>query len=411
MKKIWAIAKKDLDKVFKFPGTLFTTVFLPGLIFFLVYTSISVIINRQIDKEQDKEKIVYVYEAPTGFTEFQTYASQNELLDTSLTFVYSDYEYTRAELEAKMKDDEHYIIIVFDEDFYNKAVAVTNETPAEDLPNVKILYNDQNEFLAPTAQALYYFMAAYKNFLVNQELSSVGKTTEIFTYQMESILDEVTQNTMIFAMMLPMMLMIIIFSGTLGIGVDAIAGEKERGTLASLLMMPVRREQIIIGKMLSTSILSLLVAASSFIGMLSSTLVGGENMFGIDLTAELGYGFSDYMMLLLILIVIAFTVSILVLICSTLGKNPQQAASYAMPLYIVCIMLGIAASSTDLGLGFGKYFVPIFNLNVLLSDLISFKLTVGNGLATVGSSIVFIGVIVMLLVRAFRSERILFDKQ
>ncbi|HQB80125.1 MAG TPA: hypothetical protein PLB23_02590, partial [Bacilli bacterium] len=118
MKKIWAIAKKDLDKVFKFPGTLFTTVFLPGLIFFLVYTSISVIINRQIDKEQDKEKIVYVYEAPTGFTEFQTYASQNELLDTSLTFVYSDYEYTRAELEAKMKDDEHYIIIVFDEDFY-----------------------------------------------------------------------------------------------------------------------------------------------------------------------------------------------------------------------------------------------------------------------------------------------------
>ena len=189
MKKMWAIAKKDLDKVFKFPGTLFTTVLLPGLIFFLVYTSISVIINRQIDKEQEKEKIVYVYEAPTGFIEFQTHASQNKLLDSSLTFVYSDYEYTRTELEAKMKDDEHYIIIVFDEDFYNKAVAVTNETPAEDLPNVKILYNDQNEFLGPTAQALYYFMAAYKNFVVNQELSSVGKTTEIFTYKMESILD------------------------------------------------------------------------------------------------------------------------------------------------------------------------------------------------------------------------------
>ncbi|HNZ74000.1 MAG TPA: hypothetical protein PKH00_01150, partial [Bacilli bacterium] len=118
MKKMWAIAKKDLDKVFKFPGTLFTTVLLPGLIFFLVYTSISVIINRQIDKEQEKEKIVYVYEAPTGFIEFQTYASQNKLLDSSLTFVYSDYEYTRTELEAKMKDDEHYIIIVFDEDFY-----------------------------------------------------------------------------------------------------------------------------------------------------------------------------------------------------------------------------------------------------------------------------------------------------
>ncbi|HHU20931.1 MAG TPA: ABC transporter permease [Acholeplasma sp.] len=410
MKKTWAIAKKDLDKVLKFPGTLFTTILLPGLIFFLVYTTISVIINRQIDKEQEKEKIVYVYDAPAGFEEFQVSGSQNKVLDSTVKFVYSDYEYTRPELEAKMKEDEHYIMIVFDQGFYEKATAVTNETAPEDLPNVKILYNNQNEFLTPTAQSLYYFIAAYKNFLVNQELGSVGKTTEIFTYQMESILDEVSQNIMVLAMMLPMMLMIIIFSGTLGIGVDAIAGEKERGTLASLLMMPVRREQIIIGKTLSTSILSLLVAASSFIGMLASTLVGGENMFGIDLTAELGYGFGDYMMLLLILIVIAFTVSILVLICSTLGKNPQQASGYAMPLYIVCIMLGVASSTTDLGLGFGKYFVPIFNLNVLLSDLISFKLTVGGVLATVGSSIVFIGIIVMLLVRAFRSERIIFDK-
>ena len=50
MKKMWAIAKKDLDKVFKFPGTLFTTVLLPGLIFFLVYTSIQKILKIYVKK-------------------------------------------------------------------------------------------------------------------------------------------------------------------------------------------------------------------------------------------------------------------------------------------------------------------------------------------------------------------------
>jgi sodium transport system permease protein len=67
-----------------------------------------------------------------------------------------------------------------------------------------------------------------------------------------------------------MLIIMFLFSGAMSIGPDSIAGEKERGTIATLLVTPVKRSEIAIGKVMSLSIISLFSATSSFIGIMLS---------------------------------------------------------------------------------------------------------------------------------------------
>ena len=59
-------------------------------------------------------------------------------------------------------------------------------------------------------------------------------------------------------------------SSSLGIGADVIAGEKERGTLSTLLMAPITKTEIIVGKILATTIITLLSSVGSFLGIAAS---------------------------------------------------------------------------------------------------------------------------------------------
>ena len=49
-----------------------------------------------------------------------------------------------------------------------------------------------------------------------------------------------------------------LFQGAMGLGVDTITGEKERGTIASMLLSPIKRSQIVFGKLISLGILTAL---------------------------------------------------------------------------------------------------------------------------------------------------------
>ena len=57
-------------------------------------------------------------------------------------------------------------------------------------------------------------------------------------------------------MMLPYFITILLFAGAMGIGTDMIAGEKERGTMASLLVTPVKRKSIVLGKVFALMTIS-----------------------------------------------------------------------------------------------------------------------------------------------------------
>ena len=79
-------------------------------------------------------------------------------------------------------------------------------------------------------------------------------------------------------MILPMILMTMMYASCMSFAVESIAGEKERGTIASMLITPTPRNQIITGKILALSIMALLGGLSTFLGtMLSMPKIANQS--------------------------------------------------------------------------------------------------------------------------------------
>src|SRR5690554_8033770 len=97
--------------------------------------------------------------------------------------------------------------------------------------------------------------------------------------------------------MLPFLLVIFLFSGVMQVSIESIAGEKERGTIATILTTPIKRSELAIGKIVSLSLIALVSAFSSFLGLILSI---PKLMGSMDLELQI-YGFGEYSLLFLVL--------------------------------------------------------------------------------------------------------------
>ena len=90
-----------------------------------------------------------------------------------------------------------------------------------------------------------------------------------------------------FSMMMPLLLMMFLYSGCMSVAPESIAGEKERGTIATLLVTPMKRSSLALGKVFSLSIIALLAGCSSFIGTFAALpkMMGGE-LTGVDSSSD-----------------------------------------------------------------------------------------------------------------------------
>ena len=74
---------------------------------------------------------------------------------------------------------------------------------------------------------------------------------------------------MLFSMLMPLLLIILMFSSCMAMTAESIAGEKERGTIATLLITPIKRSELALGKIAALSVMSLLGGLCSFVGVLT----------------------------------------------------------------------------------------------------------------------------------------------
>lgn len=120
---------------------------------------------------------------------------------------------------------------------------------------------------------------------------------------------------------------------------DSIAGEKERGTMATLLVTPIKREQLAIGKILGLSIIVVLGGISSFIGAMLSLPFLSIGQDEIDTSV---YSINDYLELFIIVISTVLIMISLTAIVSVLARSIKEASSSMAPLTILVALVGIS---------------------------------------------------------------------
>ncbi len=183
---------------------------------------------------------------------------------------------------------------------------------------------------------------------------------------------------------LPYILITMVLTGGLSAALDSSAGERERKTLESLLLTPTRRSQILLGKILAVSCISLVAAVAAIGSMLIA--LSQIRLFGGGGSGHIGLGPLAAIVMVWLAVLLAGSFSSLTLALGTLAKNFRQGQAYATPLYFITIFpASIILFIPDFNPSLAYYLIPILNAVLVLRDAIVHN-TVSWGALTVTSA-------------------------
>jgi sodium transport system permease protein len=215
---------------------------------------------------------------------------------------------------------------------------------------------------------------------------------------------------------IPYLFLILAFTGAMYPAMDLTAGEKERGTMETLLCSPVARSEIVLGKFLMILTASLGTVACSFISMTTTVVVGGQyfldragggrptgniaRLLTLDPAGLLGVVAMILPMVVLFAAVL-FTISLF-------AKSFKEAQSYVSPLMIVILLPAMMALMPGIDLNARLALIPILNVSLASKELVSGVWHWSYLALIFGSTCVYAGVALFAAVKMFNRESVMF---
>lgn len=391
MKNILTIIKKELRRVFTDRRMLITLI-LPGLLIYIIYSFLGDGMMSSFLPNSDYEYLVYVMNQPEEFESFATTDSLKITLKTP-------GDLSLEEIKEQIKKQEADLLIIYEENFLEK-VNQYEISSGMAAPQIEMYYNS-----ASTESSMIY---SYYTEILNRYEESISNKFDInFDQNIQFDLATVEDiSVSIIKMLFPFLIIIFLFTGCMAIAPESIAGEKDRGTIATLLVTPIRRSQLAIGKIVSLSIISLISALSSFLGIIFSL---PKLLQGMDVSISI-YGFKEYVGILLIILSTVLLFVVALSIISAFAKSIKEANTYAMPLMIISMLIGVLSMFAPAQASSGLFIIPIYNSVLCLSELFSLEFYGLHIFLCVIFNLIYACLGVFVLAKMFNSEKIMFNK-
>lgn len=399
MDGIRQICGKELSRVFRDGKMLFSVFVLPVVIMVVVMSLVS---NMSKRAEQDVEEhvpVVYVENMPE---EFEGFLRQTEIA-CDIRGVEDQETVTE-----RIRNGEADLWIEFPENF---AAAVGHYEKGDEILQVRTYYNPSEDY----SRAAYEMISGgilelYRQELLARRVEDMQSLT-VFTVNSDNpdmvIQDDQKAGGKVLGMMIPYFVTILLFAGAMGIGTDMVAGEKERGTMASLLVSPIRRSSIVLGKVFALMIISGVSSVVYVIAMVvfMPQMLGGAS--GEELGISLKLGGAQIGMLAVLLVAIAFLYSAIIVLVSVFAKTVKEASTYVTPLYMLVLVLGIMTMFTTEAPKSWAYMIPIYNTSIALQGILTQEVTFAQYGMALGMTLVLGAVLVGVIAKAFDSEKMM----
>ena len=392
--------KKEFARFFGDKRMVMSVVLLPGIMIYVMYTFMGSALADQFTSEDDYQYRVAVSGLPDSVAQVigaGDFPIEFETIDAAVSDPSSaDWAFHSGRIEEKTLD----LLVIFPADFDAQVAAYSPMTSAGPAPNVNIYYNSAATESGEAYSLFCGILDTYESLLANKfDINNNGES-----YDLASSEDTTAQ---IFSMMLPMLLMTFMFSSCAAVAPESIAGEKERGTIATLLVTPMKRRDLAIGKICSLSVIALLGGLSSFLGTMLSIpkLMGGQ----LDNMSAAVYGIREYVLLLLIILSTVLVIVSAISVISAFAKTVKEASSMVTPLMILSMLTGISGM---FGGGAAEnllaYLIPLYNSAQSFSGIFSFTYDISQIAVTITANLVYAGALVTLLTKMFNSEKIMY---
>ncbi|MDD5219813.1 MAG: ABC transporter permease [Candidatus Bipolaricaulis sp.] len=375
--------------------TLFLTVFFP-LVFYPMVMSV-------MSRFTETERVRIEAMVPTVL-----------VVDESGDRVFSERLAGATDFYIAASDDVETGLTALKDDGGQVLLAATKPSGGEGLGlSITLYYDQSNQMSVLAAGKVRQFLEGYLEHVVRDKLEALGMSYDELSpplsVQAVDVATGESVGRLLLSRLLPYFMVLAILAGAMGLGAEITAGEKERSTIATLLVSQLSRTEIVLGKFLTVLSISLVSSFLSAIGLLV-----GIRYFGGGLTAGMSSGAvihldaASFGWMLVVLVPLAVILAALVIIIGSYARSQKEASTYLLPIYMVIVLVGMVSMTGGASFRGAEFLIPVANALYALQNIIVGDVALADLVYTLAANVACGGLLIVLAVRLFKREAVLF---
>jgi sodium transport system permease protein len=307
-----------------------------------------------------------------------------------------------AEPQTSLKEAEIRAILTLPENF-------DEQLRSGGSASIAIWYDPSNQKSEYARTLIEEAIGNYEAKVVKERLQAAGlRQSDIDPIKttVESIASDEKLAGSMLSSIVPLMLILSLASGGMPAATDLVAGEKERGTLESLVSSPVPARSILTAKLMAVMIMSCVSGIASMISLslvFSMVPMAGEKA---SVTLQFLQADSIAVLLLMVLLLSAMFAGLEIAI-STWAKSFKEAQTYMTPVVFLALVPSYMIMPLNpADIPFWYYVLPVFNGAAIMKEIFYGELSAPHALAAVASTFVYVAIVIRAAAHFFRNERL-----
>lgn len=401
---VWVVAVKELRDLFRDRRTIFSMIVIPILTFPLLMSGVVWMTTSSIEKLKNAEAGIVVRgtEPDRGMLD--------SLKARGGRYLFHADSQPGLPVDSLLAREGIDVVLEFGPGLDQALTRLTRPSDSSPAPVIRLYYDGTNdeakmigEELAGTLTALRE--SCLRGWLLERQLRPDLSTPWLVEHV--EMAPPKRQAAEMIARFLPYLILILCIQGAMYPAMDLTAGEKERSTIETLLVNPVSRLDVVLGKYVATSVMAVgsalftLGGQYAYFRLAADQLIRGGLPLSLD-PAAMALG-------LLLLLPVALTFSAVMLAVCLRARSMKEAQSYMGPLMMLVIFPSMASMIPGLKLDLGLAFVPVFNVTLLIRDaLLQDYSQLGMMAAVFAINLGYAGLALWAAVRMFQREDVIF---
>ena len=395
VRRMGALFKREITDIFRDKKTMIMMVLLPLVLYPLLIVGVALLSTAIIQSQEEKTYVIAFEEC-------------------------ADLELEISGILSKEQEEIGYTVEVVSEESCKKALEAEkiDAYVSVDGKEITINYLSAKERSVTASNALDEALDMYKASLTKQQIEEAGLDVEeilnpITVEDKDMSTAEESIGSMI-GMMMPFFIITMILLGAIYPAIDVTAGEKERGTLETLLTLPVTNFEMIMSKFLAVSCIACVSAILNVISMgaamaflVTSSLASAADM---NISFDFSVFLPGILFTILVMMVFALFVTAVCMCTCVFAKNFKDANNYATPVMFVFMFAGYAPMLPDVELTAQTAAIPVVNVALLVAGLFEFNYNYALFGVVLASNIAYSLLAIMVLGRIYNSESVLFSE-
>lgn len=410
LNKIGPLFKREMTDIFRDKKTLFMMVVLPILLYPLMVVGMTMLMSAITMNQQETVYKISMEDVPAKDALKALCQEQMEMEpedeNRALTYELEFVELAQLEDESgKMTQEEA---------LQNKLIEAYVTYDAKQDKTYIVHYLGASDESQTAERAMLDLLELYEKRLQSEKLAQLSLDEDEIMHPVHYKSENMSSNeqTMgnVMGQMLPMMIIVSIMMGAMYPAIDVTAGERERGTLETLLTLPVSNFELIMSKFLAVSVIA---CVSAFLNVLSMGAAFGfmfsymaESVGGLEI--NLASFIPAVLFTILVMLFFAMFVTAVSMCVCIFAKSFKEANNYISPVMLVFMFASLVTMVPGVELDAGTAAIPIVNISLMIAKLFTFTYDYALLGIVLLSNVVYSLLAILVLGRIYNSEEVLF---